>query len=60
VHEFRGMVGNGHPIEVLELVPSGGGVFDVHADGALIFSKHKVHRHATPAEVIAAIRSRLG
>jgi selenoprotein W-related protein len=39
------------------LVPSSGGVFEVTADGAAVFSKKALGRHAEPGEVLAAIRS---
>jgi selenoprotein W-related protein len=41
------------------LVPSGGGVFDVEADGELLFSKKQVGRHAEKGEVVEAVRARL-
>lgn len=34
-----------------ELVKGDSGVFDVVADGKLVFSKHKVHRFPNPGEV---------
>jgi hypothetical protein len=34
------------------LVPGDGGRFEVSADGTLIFSKHALHRHAEPGEVV--------
>ncbi len=40
-------------------VPSSGGVFEVTVDGALVFSKKALRRHAQPGEVVALIR-RLG
>lgn len=54
--ELRAPVGDVHPVESIELIPGGGGVFDVEVDGVLVFSKHKVGRHAEPGEVIEAIR----
>ena len=48
-----------HPVEVLELVPSSGGVFDVFVDGELVFSKKSVGRHANPGEVSGLIQKRL-
>lgn len=41
-------------IEV-RLVPGSGGVFEVEADGELVFSKKALRRHADPEEVVAAI-----
>jgi selenoprotein W-related protein len=46
-------------IEV-KLIPGSGGVFDVVADGVLVFSKKAVGRHADPEEIVAAIRARGG
>lgn len=34
-----------------------GGVFDVKADGALLFSKHDTGRYPEPAEIITALRA---
>jgi len=59
VSEFQPAVRQPHPIESITLIPSGGGVFDVEADGELIFSKHQVHRHAEASEVVNALRGRL-
>jgi selenoprotein W-related protein len=39
-------------ISELELVPGGKGIFDVHVDGELIYSKHQTGRHAEPGEVL--------
>ncbi len=43
-----------------KLLPSGGGVFEVTADGAPIFSKRSLGRHAEPGEVVSLIRARTG
>ena len=45
-------------VESLEIVPSGGGVFEVTVDGSLLFSKKQLGRHAKDGEVMKAIRSR--
>jgi selenoprotein W-related protein len=45
-------------IESVEIVPSGGGVFEVTIDGDLIYSKKKTGRHAKPGEILAAMRPR--
>ena len=47
-----------HSVSSLEVVPSGGGVFEVTIDGDLLFSKKKLGRHASAGEVIALIRAR--
>jgi predicted Rdx family selenoprotein len=41
------------------MIPSGGGRFEVTLDGAPIFEKSKVGRHAQPGEVLALIKKRL-
>jgi selenoprotein W-related protein len=46
-------------IEKMILIPSEGGVFEVEANGALLFSKKKSGRHAAPGEVKALVRSYL-
>lgn len=38
-----------------ELIPGKGGVFDVKADGKLVFSKHEAGRFPEPDEVLAAL-----
>jgi selenoprotein W-related protein len=59
VNRFRPQVSRPHPIERVELVPSGGGVFEVKADGRTIFSKKQAGRHAEPEEVVSVIASLL-
>jgi selT/selW/selH-like putative selenoprotein len=39
-----------------ELIKGGGGVFDVTADGVLIYSKHRTGRFPDNAEVLQALR----
>ena len=41
----------------MELVESGGGVFEVTVDGQLVYSKKRTGRHADPDEVVEEIRS---
>lgn len=43
-------------ITAVTLVPSRGGVFEVVADGDLVFSKKATGRHAEIAELLAAVR----
>jgi selenoprotein W-related protein len=43
-----------------ELIRGSGGVFDVRADGRLVFSKHDVGRFPEDGEVEAAIRTQRG
>jgi selenoprotein W-related protein len=42
----------------IDMIPSSGGVFDVSADGTLIFSKKQAGRHAAPGEVLRLLQSR--
>lgn len=49
-----------HKIERLDVVPSRGGVYEVTADGELIFSKKAVGRHPEYEEVAAPLRDLVG
>jgi selenoprotein W-related protein len=40
-----------------ELIQGSGGIFDVTADGAVIYSKHRTGRFPENAEVLQALRS---
>ena len=42
----------------LELVPSGGGVFEVDVDGERIHSKKKTGRFPDPARIVADLKGR--
>lgn len=42
----------------IEMIPSGGGVFEVVADGQLIHSKKRTGRFPKPGEILAALRAR--
>ena len=42
----------------IELIPSGGGVFEVVADGELIHSKKATRRFPERGEIVAALRAR--
>ena len=44
-------------IEV-KLIPGSGGVFEVTVDGATVFSKKRVGRHAQPGEVVEVARAK--
>ncbi|MCW5938564.1 MAG: Rdx family protein [Fimbriimonadaceae bacterium] len=55
---FRASMGAPHVLEKVVLVPGGGGIFDVKVDGATVFSKHAVGRHAEPGEVLRAIEQK--
>jgi predicted Rdx family selenoprotein len=59
VNRFKPPVKRSHPIERIELIPSGGGVFDVQADDVLVYSKFQTGRHAEHDEVLEAIAQQL-
>lgn len=44
-------------VSAVELVPGGGGVFEVTLDGAAVFSKRALHRFPTDAEVAGWLKS---
>jgi selT/selW/selH-like putative selenoprotein len=43
---------------VVQLAKSSGGVFEVTVDGAVVFSKKSLGRHAAPGEVLELLRLR--
>lgn len=45
-------------MDSIEIVPSGGGVFEVTVDGDLIYSKKQTGRHAKPGEVLSELKAR--
>jgi selT/selW/selH-like putative selenoprotein len=49
-----------YPEAEVRLIESSGGVFEVMVDGALIFSKKNLRRHAQPGEVLKAIQDAAG
>lgn len=49
-----------HLIEVLMLLPSDGGKFEVTANGQLLYSKLDTRRHAEPGEVLGLVRKMVG
>jgi predicted Rdx family selenoprotein len=44
----------------IELIPSGGGRFEVSQDGRPLFEKSKLGRHAMPGEVVRLLRAANG
>lgn len=44
----------------VKLIESSGGLFEVTMDGALIFSKKALRRHAEPGEVLRLAREHRG
>jgi selT/selW/selH-like putative selenoprotein len=44
-----------HPGTQVELIRSGGGVFEIVVDGRLVYSKMATGRHCTHEEILEAI-----
>jgi selT/selW/selH-like putative selenoprotein len=44
----------------VEIVPGRHGIFDVHVDGELVFTKKMLGRYPQPDDVIPLLRERLG
>lgn len=42
----------------VELIPSGGGVFEIEVDGERIHSKKATGRFPEPGEIVAALKGR--
>ena len=47
-------------ISVLDVVPGAGGIFDVHVDGELVFTKSMLGRYPQPDDVVPLLRPKLG
>jgi selT/selW/selH-like putative selenoprotein len=47
-------------LDVIEVVPSDGGRFEIALDGEPVFSKIALGRHAEPGEVVSLVRKILG
>jgi predicted Rdx family selenoprotein len=54
------IAGWGGVLRVLEIVPGRGGVFDVHVDDELLFTKSMIGRYPEPDEVLPLLRERIG
>jgi selenoprotein W-related protein len=48
------------PDTEVRLIESSGGLFEVAADGKLVFSKKASRRHAEPGEVLKAVQQLRG
>jgi selT/selW/selH-like putative selenoprotein len=46
-------------IAVVEVVPGANGIFDVHVDDTLVFTKSMLGRYPEPNDVIPLVRARL-
>jgi selenoprotein W-related protein len=53
LEEWEGM------ISVVEVVPGAGGIFDVHVNGELVFTKSILGRYPEPDEVVPLLRERI-
>ena len=49
-----------HLVEMITLVPSDGGKFEVSINGTLLFSKLDTRRHAQPGEILGLVREMVG
>ena len=47
-------------VGVLEVVPGKNGIFDVHVDGELVFTKSMLGRYPDPDDVAPLLRDKLG
>lgn len=47
-------------VESLEIVPGANGIFDVHVDGELVFTKSMLGRYPEPDDVVPLLRDELG
>jgi predicted Rdx family selenoprotein len=47
-------------IGALEVVPGANGIFDVHVDGELVFTKSMLGRYPDPDDVVPLLRPKLG
>ena len=46
-------------ISVVEVVPGAGGIFDVHVNGELVFTKSMLGRYPQPEEVVPLLREHI-
>jgi predicted Rdx family selenoprotein len=47
-------------IGAVEIVTGVGGIFDVHVDGELVFTKSMLGRYPQPDDVVPLLREKLG
>ena len=50
----------GNKVTSINLIPSGGGVFEFHLNEKLIFSKKELERHSEDGEILKLIEEELG
>jgi predicted Rdx family selenoprotein len=46
-------------VTAIEVVPGANGIFDVHVDGDLVFTKSMLGRYPQPDEVVPLLREHL-
>ena len=54
LEEWEGALG------LVEIVPGVGGIFDVHLDDELVFTKAMLGRYPEPDDVLPLLRERIG
>ncbi len=47
-------------LDRVEVVPGDGGIFDVHLDGELVFTKSMLGRYPDPDDVVPLLAEKLG
>ena len=47
-------------MSAVEIVTGDGGIFDVHVDGELVFTKSMLGRYPDPDDVVPLLRAKLG
>jgi selenoprotein W-related protein len=47
-------------VSTVEVVTGVGGIFDVHVDGELVFTKSMLGRYPQPDDVVPLLREKLG
>ena len=50
----------GNKVSSINLIPSGGGVFEFHLNEKLIFSKKELGRHSDDGEILKLIEEEIG
>ena len=53
LEEWENVIGS------VEVVPGTGGIFDVHVDGDLVFTKSMLGRYPEPDDVVPVLRTKL-
>ena len=54
LEEWENVIGS------VEVVPGTGGIFDVHVDGDLVFTKSMLGRYPEPEDIMPLLRAKLG